>query len=57
MQEIYRDGNAVVIISDECCVTSQKEIDYILKRYSTIVAESKAKQLRRKEGEEKSMGG
>ncbi|MCI8379525.1 MAG: hypothetical protein HFH72_13600 [Lachnospiraceae bacterium] len=57
MQEIYRDGNAVVIISDECCVTSQKEIDYILKRYSTVVAESKAKQLRMKKEEEKTMGG
>ena len=31
MQEIYRDGNAVVIISDECCVTSQKEIEYLFK--------------------------
>ncbi|MCX4374603.1 MAG: hypothetical protein OSJ61_00365 [Lachnospiraceae bacterium] len=57
MQEIYRDGNAVVIISDECCVTSQKEIDYILKRYSTIVAELKAKQLSMKEEEEKTMDG
>lgn len=52
MQEVYRNGNAVVIISDECCVTSQKEIDYILQRYSTIVAESKAKQLRIKRKEE-----
>ena len=53
MQEVYRNGNAVVIISDECCVTSQEEIDYILQRYSTIVAESRAKQLRMKEKEEK----
>ena len=44
MEEIVKIGNSTVIISDECCVSSEKEIDNILKRYSTIVADFRAKQ-------------
>jgi len=43
MREIYKNGNAVSIISDECCVTTQKEVDYIVQRFSTIVMESRMK--------------
>lgn len=52
MEDTIKIGNSTIIISDECCVTSKKEIDSIIERYSRIVAESRAKKLRMEEKED-----
>lgn len=49
MQEVYKYGNAVVIISDECCVTSQKEIDAIIESYTATVAREMARIRKQKD--------
>lgn len=51
MEDTIKIGNSTIIISDECCVSSQKEIDSIIERYSEIVMESRLKQLKQREKE------